>query len=436
MPVSGFSGLNVALRGLMAQQRGLDVTGHNIANAERAGYSRQELVTSAASPLLLRSGAVNGGAGALLGQGVEVDEYRRIRDVFLDLQSRAQMMSAGQHEATAEAMGRAEDVLGEPGDRRTRRAVREVLGLLVDPVVEPGSTAARAAVVGQAQTLVAGIRQLDANLARIQSQATQEYTDLTSAAGPVQRAADELGRLDSAISQQLSAGRSPNDMLDRRDELLDELAGYGQVSVTDLGGGSISVQFGDAATPLVSGSTVTWPQALTAPGGRLGALLTVASPTGPIGARRTDLDAVSSQLATSVNAVHGAPPFFTGATASTLAVNATSGTLVAGTGGAAGANDVALAVAALRGGSSDSAYAGMIRALGDDAATATSNARMSIALRDAALERRTEVSGVSMDEEMTNMVRFQRAYQASARVMSAMDEALDTLINRTGRVGL
>ena len=57
-------------------------------------------------------------------------------------------------------------------------------------------------------------------------------------------------------------------------------------------------------------------------------------------------------------------------------------------------------------------------------------------LTDAVENRRQSVSGVSMDEEMSNLVRFQRAYQASSRAMSTMDEMLDVLINRTGRVGL
>ena len=57
-------------------------------------------------------------------------------------------------------------------------------------------------------------------------------------------------------------------------------------------------------------------------------------------------------------------------------------------------------------------------------------------LTDAVADRRESVAGVSLDEEMTNMVRFQRGYQASARALSAMDDMLDTLITRTGRVGL
>lgn len=436
MAINSFSGLQLALRGLTAQQRGLDVTSHNIANADRVGYTRQEAVMSAAPSLLLESGAINGGAGAWLGQGVEVDEYRRIRDQFLDLQTRAQMMSAGQHETTARALGQAEDILAEPGPDGLGAFFSKFWDSWSTLSSNPESAAARAAVVGSAQHLVEGMAQLDAQLGRLQAIAGQEYAAISAAGGPIQRSAEELARLDVAITQQVSAGRIPNDLLDRRDEILDELSAFGQVSVTELGGGSISVQFGDAATPLVSGTTVTWPQALTSPGGRLGGLLNIASATGPIGARRADLDAVAAQLASSVNAIHGSPPFFTGTTAATLAVGVTSATLTPGSGPAAGANDIAIAVAGLRGGAVDNGYGNLVSALGTSAANARRNEATAVALRDAALDRRSEVSGVSMDEEMTNMLRFQRAYQASARAMTAMDETLETLINRTGRVGL
>ncbi len=434
--ISSFSGLNTALRGLMAQQRALDVTGHNIANADRVGYTRQEAVMSAAPSLLINAGAVAGGAGALLGQGVEVVEYRRIRDQFLDIQVRAQTMSAGQNETLAQALDTAQELLGEPGDTGLNASLSRFWDSWSQLASNPESASARAAVIGHAETLVAGLRTLDAQLGQLQTIAAQDYADRTAATGPIARAAAELAQLDAAITQQIGAGRTPNDLLDRRDEILDELSAQAQVSVTDLGGGSISVQFGDAAVPLVAGSTVTWPQALTAPGGELGGLLQIVSPTGPIGARRTDLDTLAAQLASGVNAVHGAPPFFTGATAATLAVGATAGTLTPGTGGAAGANDIALAVSALRGGTVDTGYANLVRDLGDAAAASRRLADTATTLRDGATARRQSVSGVSMDEEMTNMVRFQRAYQASARAMTAMDQNLELLINRTGRVGL
>ncbi len=80
--------------------------------------------------------------------------------------------------------------------------------------------------------------------------------------------------------------------------------------------------------------------------------------------------------------------------------------------------------------------ADLIGTIGADAASVNRQLETSQALVDAADTRRQEVSGVAMDEEVTNMIRFQRGYQASSRVMSAMDEMLDALINRTGRVGL
>ena len=93
-------------------------------------------------------------------------------------------------------------------------------------------------------------------------------------------------------------------------------------------------------------------------------------------------------------------------------------------------------MAALRGGAAQSAYADLVHTMGADTATADRAAQTGKALVDAADARRQSTNGVSLDEEMTNMVRFQRGYQASARAMSTMDEMLDVLINRTGKVGL
>ena len=101
-----------------------------------------------------------------------------------------------------------------------------------------------------------------------------------------------------------------------------------------------------------------------------------------------------------------------------------------------GANDLARAIAALRGGTADQRYADLVGSIGADAASVNRQLQTSQALVDAADTRRLEVSGVAMDEEVTNMIRFQRGYQASSRVMSTLDEMLDVLINRTGRVGL
>jgi len=249
----------------------------------------------------------------------------------------------------------------------------------------------------------------------------------------------ELGQLNVAIRNATVAGQAPNDLMDRRDLLLDQLSELGQVSTVDLGSGDLRIFFGDAALAVVDGATVTWPQALTAPGGKIGALLDMAGAAGPIAAYRTDLRTFAAQLATSVNTLHAPPAFFAvtaGNEAATIAVGATAATLRTTATAAAGANEIAIAIAALREGPADQAYATLVGRIGEDVRSANRQEANIQVLVNAVTDRRDSVGGVSMDEEMANLVRFQRGYQASARAMTTIDEMIDQLINRTGRVGL
>jgi len=246
-------GLQTSLRALLAQQQALDVTGHNIANANTVGYTRQEAVLSAATPLSIEGGMLQSGAGAQLGQGVDVLSYRRMRDAFLDLQYRAQNMTLGDQKTSAQALDHAQDVLGEPSDT----AINALFGKFWDAWQQlantPESGAAKAALVGHAQNLATAINQLSANLSALQSTAGQQLAQLTSATGPVQTAANEIAKLNGAIRDATLAGQQPNDLLDRRDQLVQQLSE--QVGVTTSAqGNSINIFTGNGQT-LVSGST-------------------------------------------------------------------------------------------------------------------------------------------------------------------------------------
>jgi len=182
---------------------------------------------------------------------------------------------------------------------------------------------------------------------------------------------------------------------------------------------------------------VNWPQTLTsATGGQLGALLSISSATGPVAGFATALDSVASQLASSVNGLHTSTPFFTGTTAATIAVAATPSTVQTSSTAAAGGNDVALAIAGLAGGSADQSYAALVASVGGAVATANTNQTNSQALVSAVNTQRESVSGVSLDQEMTNMMTYQRGYEASARALTALDQLLQTLIKQTGTAGL
>ena len=449
--ISTFFGIETSLRGLLAQQRALDVTSHNIANANTEGYTRQTAVMAASDAMQVTDGTKMS-LFASLGTGVDIQAYKRVRDQFLDLQYRGQNMMLGQQQTTSDALDNIETALSEPGENGISNQLAKFWSAWADVSNSNGSSASRQALVDQASTLAGSIRSLYSQLTSASSNASAEYNSLTASPnGDVAASVNEIATLNAAIKKSVAAGDNPNDLLDRRDALLDKLSKLGQVSVTDLGNGSIDVSFGDAAAPVVSDTTANWPQSLNNPGppptssgAKLGALYDLFKTGGTIESLQSDLNAVAKDLADKVNAVHntGAPTgvdFFTyttGSAASTIAVNVTAATVVTGPTGLPGDNDIARALSRLRGGSTDQMYSTFVTRIGSMARDAQRQEASAQALVDSVDGRRQSTSGVSMDEEMTNMIRFQRAFQASSRAMNTMDELLDTLINRTGRVGI
>jgi flagellar hook-associated protein 1 FlgK len=437
---SSFFGLQVSLRGLLAQQQAIDVSGHNIANANTPGYSRQEAVLEPTRPYIIPANSVNTGAGAQLGSGVDVAAIRRIRDQFLDLQYRAQQMSLGDATARTTSLDQVELAFAEPTDDGLAAQLASFWDAWSDVANAPENAGARAALVTTAQTLTASFRTISDQLTTVAQQAQDEYDAITGPTGDVANMASELAGLNRAIGDAVFRGQQPNDLMDRRDQLVDRLSQLAQVSVTDTGDSRWRIDFGGVT--LVDPSTpagFTWPQTLSrTPGGKLGALVDLASATGPALGYRTQLDAVAADLVRSVNALHTSTPFFDprGITAATIAVVATTTTVQTGSGRASGENDVAQSLARLRGGTTDQLYQALVARIGTESQAAVRAQSTSQSLVDSVEDRRQSVAGVSLDEEMTNLIRFQRGYQASARTMTTMDELLDTLVNRTGRVGL
>jgi flagellar hook-associated protein 1 len=435
--ISSFLGLQTSLRGLLAQQQALDVATHNISNANTVGYTRQEVTLGTPEALHLTAGALQNGAGAFLGQGVDVTAYRRMRDSFLDLQVRAQTMALGDASTSAEALDRVQSALGEPSTTGINALLGKFYTAWSDLANHPESDSSKQAVNSAAQTLADAFGRLAADITSAANDATTEFNNITGASGPIKAAATSLAQLNKAIDAAVDAGQSPNDLLDRRDQILDDLSQYGQVSVTQLGNGRIQVMLGNQS--VVNDGTVDWqvppPAGFVPGGGQLGALKTLTTTTLP--GYLASLDTVAKTLHDDVNAAYGAT-FFGGDTAATLGTGIpAAAAITAGSGSASASNDIATAVAALRDTSAATGqYAALVRQIGADADNATTAQSIAQAAVDAAEDRRQNVSGVSLDEEMANMLRFQRGYQASARAMSTIDDMLDTLINRAGRVGL
>jgi flagellar hook-associated protein 1 FlgK len=312
------------------------------------------------------------------------------------------------------------------------------------------------AAIGAGQTVAENLNNLASELSTLESQVTGQYTTLTDpTSGPVATDAKQIAALNVQIAQAQTSGLDANALLDQRDQLVDDLSQYSNVYVTQQSSGMINVSFGNAATaasggtadatPLVNGGTVDLTDNLTdtnlsGSSGTLGSLLGLydaTTGTGKIAGYATTLNNVTNQLVTSVNsAIAGAdpsgataPPFFnpTGTTAATIAVNSSlSSSNPPYTAAEAGA------VSKLTGGAADQAYNAFVTQIGSDVQAANSAQQTSQSLLSAISNQRQSIAGVSLDEEMTNLIQYQQAYQASARVMNAINETLNTLINQVG----
>ncbi|GAA4749090.1 flagellar hook-associated protein FlgK [Modestobacter marinus] len=474
--MSSFSGLNTATTALWAQQRGLDVTGQNIANVNTAGYTRQraELQSVGGNAVPAMYAVSN-----QVGQGVDADKVIRIRDGFLE--SRAQIESASTARMTAQdaTLAQIEQAFREPGETGIQAKLTAVFTAWGDVANHPTEDGARTAVLQKTATLVAELHTTSANLDK---QWTQTRDSLDTLAQDVNAKTQSIADLNRAIKRATQAGLPVNELADKRDGLVMDLATSigatsspgddGQVNVSVAGAmlvsGVSAIGIRAVGTEVPAEATATDPAFVTDPGGtRLalggtaGGALTALSQTIP--RYQQKLDVVARQLADQVNAVHAGPPmaydkngdpggpmFGSGSvpavpvTAANITLLITDPTELAaasfapnGTNASADAGNAAKLAAMAKADTGVAvAYRQLIVDLGVEASVATSNLKTQTVVAAQVDASRESVSGVNLDEEMTNMLQFQHAYSAAARVITTIDETLDVLINRTGRVGL
>src|SRR3954451_8537260 len=140
--VSSFIGLQTALRGILAHQRAIDTTGHNVANANTDGYSRQTAEMSSTLAVQVPGRNIQGGTIGL-GTGVEVTAYNRVRDSFLDVQFRAQSMQLGYNQTSSKALDQVELALAEPGESGLQSQLDKYFSAWSDVANSPDGIASR-----------------------------------------------------------------------------------------------------------------------------------------------------------------------------------------------------------------------------------------------------------------------------------------------------
>ncbi|AEE44801.1 flagellar hook-associated protein FlgK [Cellulomonas fimi] len=479
--MSTFSGLGTALSSLIAQRQALDVAGQNVANANTVGYTRQRASMSALPAAQVPSMfSVNHGAG----EGVRVTGIERLGDVFLDMRLRTQTGGASYLAARADAYATLEKSLGEPGETGLASQLATMWGAWADLSNTPDKDSARAVVMQESTAVADRIATL---YTAARTQWTQALSTTTALVDKVNTTAAGVADLNARILEITNSGGTANELADQRDLLVMDLASLvgasavtrenGQVDVLVGGNALVSgkrahaleVQgarsfaqaTGDTATP-GQPVTVVWAERPTQSagldGGRVAGLLSVLAPAGPGGTggplveAAARYDALAQTIATKVNAFHSTAVTTTGAAggdfwavdgpeppalALRIAVADRSAIAVAAAGAGALDGSVGDQIAALKTDETgpDAHWSATVVDLGVRAASASARSKVAESARVTAQQQQLAATSVDTDEETVNMLAFQRAYEGAARVLTAVDEMLDTLINRTGLVG-
>lgn len=476
-----FGALEVARQGLIVTQAGLRNTGHNIANVNTPGYSQQRVLQASQQPIRTAFG--------LLGAGVSFLGIERLSDPFVQAQLIRQLSATGSAEAQSNALGVVENILNEQDIDGITATLSELYDALQDlaTTATPGQPAERAALVASAQSVLDTLHVSDSRLRDLMA----SLNDGIAASLPrINLILDQINELNGEITRtELGPTANANDLRDQRDELLRELAGYMDLQFYERDDGAIAVTLtngialveGNRARSLVA---VPDPTNLFSIGffriavrdlsfqvdvtneiasGKIGGLLR-ARDTILAGAVRS-LDTVAYNLVASVNAVHNLGQGLTGATGDFFAalpmvedaardiqiaanILANPDDIAVGLTSATGDNQNALALAALRDsksplflpGDPPGPASGPSRSVIDHAVAVaidigqqTRNLISSVRQQQKILEglenRRDQISGVSIDEEVTNLIKLQAAFQANARIIAVVQTLLDDLVN-------
>jgi flagellar hook-associated protein 1 len=452
--VTGFSALTNAASALAAQSYGMQVTGQNIANADTEGYTRERVNAVATGPAAgvpqLYSTSSHT-AGTVMTDGVS-----RLNDPIIDAHVRTEQGLSGFADTAASTMSSVETFFPEPSDTGLTEQLNTFWNDWSAVANNPGDGAARSALLQQANTVTDTLHSTSASLSGLVS---DTQAGLASSVGQLNSTATALGKLNAEISIEHSTGQVDPSLLDQRDLMLGQLASLGGAQSQLQADGSATVVLGGQT--LVSGNTVSTVgvdassnvtvggTAVTLTGGQAQAQSLALTSTLP--GYQSALDGVASTLATEVNAVHttgydlsgnAGGAFFTGTSAATITVAITDPSAIAASGTAsAGGNldaGVAQQIGALGASSTgaDAAYRALVANIGSASQRATQQSTVQDSVTSSAQAIQASSSGVSYDDEVTNLLTYQRAYQASSRVLTTVDDMLDTLINRTGRVGL
>jgi flagellar hook-associated protein 1 FlgK len=299
-------GIDIASRALRAFQQSLDVTGHNIANANTTGYSRQTVDLQTTDPTVFYNGKP-----VMLGTGVSIASVNRIRDMFLEGRRIAAQSEESRLDTLSTNLSRVETIFVEPGTSGINDALNQFYNSWSALASNPNESSMRFQVQTAGQTLADRIRDTYLNLNALKEQYTG---DIGNTLDRVDQLTTRISELNDEIRKRVADGAEPNDLLDMRNQAVMDLSGLVNVTTYDRSDGTMAVYMGqrtlvdssgpiaiprtyDIATQTLTDGTFTY----KVNEGKLAGLF---QSVNSMSAYQGRLDTLANSLRTQVNSIH------------------------------------------------------------------------------------------------------------------------------------
>jgi flagellar hook-associated protein 1 FlgK len=499
---STFYGLEIAKTGLFASQKALELTGHNISNANTEGYTRQRLNLASIEGATTQSiilQATNGQVGG----GVEVINIQQIRDQFLDSQYRNESSESKMWETKSDVMYYVEDIVNEPSDSGLTSVLSTLYESLQEFSKEPQSEDIRNLVRQNSITMTETLNYYAEKLETLQKEQDDSLAITVKEANSL---IQEIADLNLSIVKYELNGENANDLMDKRNLAMDNLSELVDITYKYNDRNMVSIYFGNDNTALIdnengvvndmnlfeineggesyygtytfhevtAGGTTVDSDSIS--GGTMKGYLDMrdgdSSSSYGLAYIMSQFDELSDGLVTVFNEINAEGysipneengmtsqqglEFFDSSDTRAIAIKISDDLKqsVWNIGGSSkqvdldadntqeGNNEVALKFAAISQtnfeniGRIDDYLSSIVSEIGVQAEYCNEMNDSQTIILNSVSAQRSSVSGVSIDEEVTNVLTYTKSYQASARVITAMDQMLDKLINGTGTVGL
>ncbi len=460
-----YTTLHIAKQALLTHQMGVAITGHNIANVNTPGFSRQTLALETSDPEWSTPGQ--------LGLGVRGVSIKRVHDQFLIGQFAKSGQALGRWEAQKEVLEKTEMIFS---DGMLSQSMVEFWNAWEDLANNPTGQPERLMVLAKGQQLTYHLRNTSNQIEQIRRYDLS--TSISGAVDDINGKAEEIAALNVLIVKGEAGGNNANDLRDKRDALLRDLSGMIDINFFEESDGKVMVQIAggrplvsqDKSWRLIAGGsedgtvTVKWE-------GKSGTLEDIANQIdggklkGWLEARDAVLadyldkmNELAAKIIAEVNQIHSAgyglsndpatglpttgTDFFTGSSASTIQVNsqiASDVGLIAAaqaSDGVPGDNRAAIAIGNLRNknvfnegtATFERYFGGLLAEVGNNTLQVGNYFNHETQVKDHLEEYRESISGVSIDEEMISLVEYQRAYEAAAKLVKSTDELLQTIL--------